>query len=472
MLPVALIVVALAAWGNAQPPCAGVVGTNYAYCQYSNSLAMTLEELTLYDTFTCIGGMDPTLNSKGNPQGSVSFTAVPCDIIASSGGRATTDFIAFEFPSNYISNAEGAFDSFTNLVRIDLSYNFLTSITKGYFSSLTNLQTLQLNDNFITFVEYHSFANNQLTELRFENNNIAAITPGMFNIWSNSLYLTVYGNPITSVDGNNIHLAGWSNFICANNPVPANPEPGITYGDITCTNNNQCFDNCGQGATCTVNTGYLTDSTVFTCPLTTPAPPFACVGNDCGLNSTCIPHENGYRCQCNQGYLSVNLPRNGKNCQVINLCKREHTTCGENSQCTFTGPRQVSCACNAGFVSLTNDGKNCVEVVSCASPDNGGCGEHSTCTDVTLNQVSCRCNEGYHSSWNDLDGSFHRNGKNCQQMNPCKFLHTGCGFNSVCHPEPDGQYSCTCWEGFASKTPDNKNCRPLYDFSILEVGSP
>ncbi len=148
-----------------------------------------------------------------------------------------------------------------------------------------------------------------------------------------------------------------------------------------------------------------------------------CLGNDCGDNSVCILHEKGYRCECKDGYLSDNTPRNGKNCQcltfklnfknnlekqrflwilscyffsfvidhiissAINLCKREHNTCGQNSNCTQTGPREVNCDCNAGYTSRSGDGRNCVWQNAC-SKDNGLCGENSICRDVQPGQVS------------------------------------------------------------------------------------
>ena len=88
--------------------------------------------------------------------------------------------------------------------------------------------------------------------------------------------------------------------------------------------------------------------------------PFICIGNDCGVNSKCVAHENGYRCVCNENYLSSNTPRNGKDCEgsasftpvsfpicsnrltlAINLCKRAHDGCGEHSTCHYDGPKQV-----------------------------------------------------------------------------------------------------------------------------------
>jgi len=435
-----------------------------------------------YDTLTCNGNGEHNPYEKGVQQGNEEFISLPCDLLDSAviPGQpkppAATDFIDLEFASQYIDNLDGLFDPYTSVTYIDLSYNLITYIAAATFPHNDVLRSLNLQSNYITSIQANAFA--QMTKLQtlvLDNNNIESITPAMFFTFVPATKLQVFlqDNPITQVYSDTLHYLDWgvhygtvyqSEFVLGAFFCDTTVNPGFPKQPAPCINNNDCFDNCGPGVYCLVEGGgYLNKMSTFACPPTTTRAPITCVGNDCGINSTCTPHEQGYKCTCNSGYLSKNIPRNGKYCQPIDLCARTHKTCGAHSTCTFLGPRQVKCSCNTGYSSLTGDGRNCVIENTC-DIDNGHCGADSTCTQIQFGQVTCRCNEGYHSVWNDADGSFHRDGRNCKAINHCKFIHTGCGYNSECHYDGPGKFHCTCWEGFEAHTSAKGvvSCRPLY----------
>ena len=89
----------------------------------------------------------------------------------------------------------------TNLQRLDLDHNRVTSLESGDFDGLTNLQTLRLDRNQITSIESRDFdgmAN--LRTLWLLNNQITSIESGAFEGLTNLETLFLHNNQTTSIE--------------------------------------------------------------------------------------------------------------------------------------------------------------------------------------------------------------------------------------------------------------------------------
>uniref|UniRef100_T1GJ08 EGF-like domain-containing protein n=1 Tax=Megaselia scalaris TaxID=36166 RepID=T1GJ08_MEGSC len=199
-----------------------------------------------------------------------------------------------------------------------------------------------------------------------------------------------------------------------------------------CKNNGTCF-NTGEGYyTCKCEPGYFGDNCEN--EITT------CMDNPCANNGKCIDEisKNTYRCECPPGW-------KGKNCQQqIITCSEK--PCMNNGKCL---PRNngFHCDCTQGFGGQTSRnstggyrcdcigdyiGDRCELYDLCATNpcENGG-----TCL-LKGNQFQCKCKPGFIGSM-------------CSdEVNLC--IAKPCANGGTCR-NLDNDYQCTCRSGFTGK---------------------
>eukprot|EP00052_Salpingoeca_macrocollata_P026590 m.247742 g.247742 ORF g.247742 m.247742 type:complete len:260 (-) comp22602_c2_seq5:17-796(-) len=133
---------------------------------------------------------------------------------------------------------------------------------------------------------------------------------------------------------------------------------------------------CGSSGYCSVSNRDVSLSCGSGCSFTWRidyADVDACATNNggCGPNASCRRDGDNIRtCICNTNYEMV-----GSTCTRINPCNTNNGGCGSNSQCTFPS-YQLTCTCQSGYRSTTNNGKNCVSINPCADTPSI-CGENS-----------------------------------------------------------------------------------------------
>ena len=152
----------------------------------------------------------------------------------------------------------------------------------------------------------------------------------------------------------------------------------------------------------------------------------------CGNNTICTINP-VYTCNCMPGYLS---PTNdGRNC-VLNQCSVNNGGC--NQFCTFSFSGSY-CSCKSTY-TLSADQKTCIFTL-CYDDVNGGCGFNSICSESSSGTKQCQCKSGYISS--------NGNGTGCAS-NACMANRTVCGPHTTCLPLNWQYYYCTCNDGYVS----------------------
>ena len=119
------------------------------------------------------------------------------------------------------------------------------------------------------------------------------------------------------------------------------------------------FCSCGSSCCSSVCSGWCADNKI------TPALADSLIylvnqcASQCGASSLCSGLLNTttiYNCSCQSGYISAT--NNGKNCQAA--CSN-NATCGANAYCASSNSL---CSCFPGSVAPLNDGKNCYPISS------------------------------------------------------------------------------------------------------------
>jgi hypothetical protein len=118
------------------------------------------------------------------------------------GANQLTNLQRLDLDSNHITSLEsGDFEGLANLQTLDLTDNRITSLESGDFQGLTNLQWLRLERNQITSIESGDFQGlTNLQDLRLERNQITILESGDFDGLNNLQTLSLERNQITSIE--------------------------------------------------------------------------------------------------------------------------------------------------------------------------------------------------------------------------------------------------------------------------------
>jgi len=164
--------------------------------------------------------------------------------------------------------------------------------------------------------------------------------------------------------------------------------------------------------------------------------------NNCSRFADCVDLENGYRCQCKQGYFDNDQRLPGRQCAfgqflnfnilfsidcltlissntVINECDFPNLNdCHQHATCTDL-PGGYTCQCPPPFTDQSPDparapGRLCL-LNECEHPGLNDCHAQAVCQD-TPDSFVCHCNEGFV----DASPDPRKSGRNCQK---CKFFH-------------------------------------------------
>ncbi len=91
----------------------------------------------------------------------------------------------------------GDFDGMTNLAKLRLDGNELSSLPGDLFDNLTNLTTLNLSSNELSSLPEDLFDNlTNLTTLNLDSNELSSLPAGLFDNLSNLTYLNLLDNPL------------------------------------------------------------------------------------------------------------------------------------------------------------------------------------------------------------------------------------------------------------------------------------
>ncbi|KAL7670305.1 hypothetical protein ACOME3_005244 [Neoechinorhynchus agilis] len=112
------------------------------------------------------------------------------------------------------------FDSWTNVTKLDLSWNGIVQIYKDAFFPLKKLEVLNLGQNFgLTALRTGIFLNNELLQkLILANTNFYVFDDGVFKNVKHLRYLDVSGNPMTGIDVHRLGSKTIDYCLVKNNP--------------------------------------------------------------------------------------------------------------------------------------------------------------------------------------------------------------------------------------------------------------
>ncbi|XP_062891659.1 adhesion G protein-coupled receptor E2-like isoform X3 [Mobula hypostoma] len=158
----------------------------------------------------------------------------------------------------------------------------------------------------------------------------------------------------------------------------------------------------------------------------------------CGPRKRCWNTAGSYRCQCKQGYNTVN-----QDCEDIDECTS--TPCAHEATCQNTDG-SFKCICSTGFQSTEKAGssgrRSCEDIDECKSSP---CHKHATCINV-MGSYQCNCNTGFR----ELPATINLTaGKVCEDIDECE--------SSPCHQLATcnntlGSYQCNCVAGYQAST--------------------
>ena len=205
---------------------------------------------------------------------------------------------------------------------------------------------------------------------------------------------------------------GWSGTSCQDKNLCIIDEPCKNAGQCTYLGHNK------YSCACMENSGFWGPN----CQFYDQCHKFPCQnGGKCRNITSDNNSENDYVCLCEANY-------EGKNCEVLNLCKIENY-CGRGT-CTSKGHNKASCECQLGYY-----GDRCehYDVCKVRNPcQNGG-----TCEATADNGYKCSCNNGY-------------SGPDCDKFDTCQ--NNPCRNDGICVLMDDrlGVYQCECRDGLST----------------------
>ncbi|XP_059847974.1 latent-transforming growth factor beta-binding protein 4-like isoform X3 [Hypanus sabinus] len=189
-----------------------------------------------------------------------------------------------------------------------------------------------------------------------------------------------------------------------------------------------------------------------------------CETTPCGLRKKCWNIIGSYRCQCKDGYNTIN-----QDCEDIDECNS--SPCAREATCQNTDG-SFQCICSTGFQSTEKAGSNgrrscevifrdilsqehkcqpgyrfdpsqnkCVDINECEMIS---CGPRKKCWN-TIGYFKCQCKDGYNTINQD-----------CEDIDECN--SSPCAREATCQ-NTDGSFQCICSTGFQSTEKAGSNGR-------------
>nr|AVK72278.1 slit [Xenoturbella bocki] len=391
-----------------------------------------------------------------------------------------------------------------SLTRLDLSHNFITTLSNNSVYDLPSLQTLVLSYNRIRCILDDVFSGlPSLRILSLHGNEISSIPDGTFSDLTSLSHIALGQNPlycdchlrwlcdmvklnfiepgIAQCQGpemmadKTLLTAASAEFTCSGEfdvEVMAKCDPCLSNpcrNNATCENDpvihftcqcesgfkgrycekpvDQCFDvPCESGGTChsieSQPTGFICE-----CPAGFEGHRCEfnvddCVENLCDNNSTCIDGPDRYTCLCPPGFRGVY-------CEIdIDYCNAEESPCVNGGRCVelHYGYR---CECMPGFTGL-----NCSEDVDYCF--NHQCQNEGRCIDE-INNYRCICPSGYRGDYCEISPMIY------PETSPCR--RHECMNDALCYNYGD-TYRCLCPLGFGGR-----HCEHLSSLTLMEHGA-
>ncbi|XP_072925166.1 adhesion G protein-coupled receptor E2-like isoform X1 [Hemitrygon akajei] len=158
----------------------------------------------------------------------------------------------------------------------------------------------------------------------------------------------------------------------------------------------------------------------------------------CGPRKKCWNTAGSYKCQCKDGYKTIN-----QDCEDIDECNS--SPCAQEATCQNTDG-SFQCICSTGFQSSEKAGSNkrrsCEDIDECKSSP---CHEHATCINV-MGSYQCNCKTGFQA----LPATANLTaGKVCEDIDECE--SSPCDKHATCN-NTMGSYQCNCVAGFQKPT--------------------
>jgi len=139
---------------------------------------------------------------------------------------------------------EDVFNCLPELDVLDLSYNYLTSLSLGIFRSLGNVTRLKLHNNAISRLPHGAFKGSKIRQLNLAGNSLQSLRAGVFAGLGTKLYfLSVYKNPLTIIEpgvfDGLLCLGSWKYSYSPFEPHPTldpdlKDQPALETGPVAC----------------------------------------------------------------------------------------------------------------------------------------------------------------------------------------------------------------------------------------------
>ncbi|XP_062891738.1 adhesion G protein-coupled receptor E1-like [Mobula hypostoma] len=176
-----------------------------------------------------------------------------------------------------------------------------------------------------------------------------------------------------------------------------------------------------------------------------------CTSTPCAHEATCQNTDGSFKCICSTGFQSTEKAGSSgrRSCEDIDECKS--SPCHKHATCINT-VGSYQCNCSTGFRELpaTSNlvaGKVCEDIDECESSP---CHQLATCNN-TLGSYQCNCVAGYQGSTATLNLTV---GKVCEDVDECQDK-SACGVNTTCR-NSYGSFYCVCKVGYHQKQGDTQ----------------
>uniref|UniRef100_A0A915K0L1 Uncharacterized protein n=1 Tax=Romanomermis culicivorax TaxID=13658 RepID=A0A915K0L1_ROMCU len=192
-----------------------------------------------------------------------------------------------------------------------------------------------------------------------------------------------------------------------------------------------------------------------------------CEKNNCSSDALCIPIAGGYACQCKPGFVDFSPNRQRSSGLVCkkkeNECINGKATCHKDATCLDTDESYI-CVCKPGFIDklgLTNPGRSCepFNLNEKCSKGNNDCDPNARCIPQGANDYVCLCPPGY----KDKSPNIQSRPVIPECDNPSL---NDCDENAHCFEQEDG-FTCACKADYVDISRDQNKpgrlCKKLVD---------